>query len=324
MKQHGFRLITAFAAVYLIWGSTYLAILWAIDTIPPFLMAGVRFCVAGGVLYAWARLRGSPAPTRAHWRDAAIVGALLLLGGNGGVVWAEYHGVPTGLTALLIATEPLWVVLLDWVRPRGNRPTIGEVAGLLLGFGGVALLIGPAEVAVGGAPRVHPLGAAVLIAATLSWATGSLYSRDAKLPHAPLLTTGMKMLAGGALLTLAGTAGGEWARLDLGAVSARSALALVYLILFGAIVAFTAYLWILRNTTLATASTYAYVNPVVAVFLGWWLAREVVTLRILLATEIIVGAVVLITLARTAPFRAASGRVRRATASWTARGNRAA
>lgn len=312
MSQHQARLVIAFAAVYIIWGSTYLAIRWAIETMPTFLMAGVRFLVAGAVLYVWGRWRGAPKPTPANWRDAAVIGGLLLLGGNGGVVWAEQY-VASGLAALLVATEPLWVVLLDWARPGGMRPTGGEILGLVLGFGGVVLLIGPTNV---GAAHVHPLGALALIGATLSWATGSLYSRRAKLPHAPFLTTGMNMLAGGALLMVAGTMSGQWAGVQVGAISLKSVLALLYLILFGAIVGFTAYLWILKQATLATASTYAYVNPVVAVFLGWALAGEPVTPRILAAASVIVGSVVIITLARTPAFRAPGGMVRRA-ATWT-------
>lgn len=312
MSHHKVRLLVAFAAVYLIWGSTYLAIRWAIDTMPTFLMAGARFLVAGAVLYVWGRLRGAPKPTPANWRDATLIGGLLLLGGNGGVVWAEQY-VPSGLTALVVATEPLWVVLLDWLRPRGTRPTGGEILGLVLGFGGVVLLIGPTN--VGGA-HVDPVGGLVLIGATLSWAVGSLYSRGAKLPRAPLLTTGMNMLAGGALLTLVGTMSGQWGGVDVAAISLKSWLSLLYLIAFGAIVGFTAYLWILREATLATASTYAYVNPVVAVFLGWALAAEAITPRIIVAASVIVGSVVIITLARTAAFRTARSLVRRA-AAWT-------
>ena len=308
MSQHKARLLVAFAAVYIIWGSTYLAIRWSIETMPGFLMAAVRFLVAGAVLYLWGRWRGAPKPTLANWRDATIIGGLLLLGGNGGVVWAEQY-VASGLAALLVATEPLWVVLLDWARPGGTRPTGGEIAGLVLGFLGVVLLIGPTN--VGGA-QVHPMGALVLIGATLSWAVGSLYSRGASLPRAPLLTTGMNMLAGGALLLVVATVAGQWSAVDVAAISLKSWLSLLYLIVFGAIVGFTAYLWILKQATLATASTYAYVNPVVAVFLGWALAGEPVTPRIVAAAAVIVGSVVIITLARTAAFRAAAGLVRRA------------
>jgi drug/metabolite transporter (DMT)-like permease len=315
MSQHRARLLFAFAAVYIIWGSTYLAIRFAIETMPTFLMAGVRFLVAGTVLYVWGRWRGAPKPTPANWRDAAIIGGLLLLGGNGGVVWAEQY-VPSGLTALLVATEPLWVVLLDWARPRGTRPTGGEILGLVLGFGGVVLLIGPVNV---GGSHVDPAGGLVLIGATLSWAIGSLYSRGAKLPRAPFLTTGMNMLAGGALLMLVGTMSGQWGAVDVAAISMKSWLALLYLIGFGAIIGFTAYLWILKEATLATASTYAYVNPVVAVFLGWALAGEAVTPRLVTAAAVIVGSVVIITLARTTAFRTARSMVWRAATTVTGR-----
>jgi drug/metabolite transporter (DMT)-like permease len=311
MSQHKARLLVAFAAVYVIWGSTYLGIRWAIDTMPTFLMAGTRFLVAGAILYVWGRLRGGPKPTLANWRDATIIGTLLLLGGNGLVVWAEQY-VPSGLTALVVATEPLWVVLLDWLRPHGTRPTTGEALGLALGFGGVILLIGPTH--VGGA-HVDPVSAAVLVLATLSWASGSIYSRHADLPRAPLVTTGMNMLAGGAILTLVGSGMGQWGDVHLSAISLRSALSLLYLIVFGAIVGFTCYLWILKEATLATASTYAYVNPVVAVFLGWALAGEAITPRVVAAASVIVGSVVIITLARTSAFRNAGALVRRA-ASW--------
>lgn len=294
-KPPRWRVVTAFAAVYLIWGSTYLAIRLAIETIPPFLMAGIRFLIAGAILYAWARWRGTPPPLRPHWLAATIVGGLLLVGGNGGVVWAEQR-VPSGLTALLIATVPLWMAFLNWLRPGGVKPSNGVIAGLLLGFIGITLLVGPGELA--GGHHVDSLGAAVLIMASLSWAAGSLYSRRAQLPASPLLTTGMEMLAGGALLLIAGSLADEWARFELSALSVRSSLALTYLIVFGALVGFTAYIWLLRVSTPAQASTYAYVNPVVAIFLGWALAGEPLTARTLLAAAIIVAAVVVITTQR--------------------------
>ena len=311
MSQRNFRLFAAFAAVYLIWGSTYLAIRWAIATIPPFLMAGGRYVTAGAILYLWSRLAGGPKPTRRHWRDAAIVGGLLLMGGNGGVVWSE-QTVPSGLAALLVALEPMWVVLIDWLRPRGTRPKNAEIVGLVLGFCGVLLLIGPVNV---GGPRVNLAGALVLIVATLSWASGSVYSRHADVPASPPLSTGMNMLAGGAILLAAGTTTGEWAAFHPTAITLRSVLALLFLIVFGAIVGFTAYLWLLRNANLATVSTYAYVNPVVAVFLGWGLAGEPFTPRIAAAAAVIVGSVVIITLARTAAFGSAGRALRRVTSS---------
>ncbi len=286
------RVLAAFAAVYLIWGATYLFIRFAIETLPPFLMAGARFLVAGGVLYCVATLGGAPRPTWAQWGAAALVGGLLLLGGNGAVVWAE-QSVPSGLAALLVAMAPLWMAVLDWVRPGGVRPSNGVALGLGLGFAGVILLVGPDELIGGG--RVDPIGAGVLMLGSLSWAAGSIYSRHGQRPASPLLGSGMQMLAGGALLLLVGSATGEWVGFDYRAVSLRSLASLGFLIAFGSLVGFTAYIWLLRVTTVARASTYAYVNPAVAVFLGWALAGEALTLRTLLAAGVIVAAVVVIT-----------------------------
>jgi drug/metabolite transporter (DMT)-like permease len=284
------RLLAAFAAVYLIWGSTYLAIRFAIETIPPFMMVAVRYLVAGVLVYAYARARGAPRPTVGHWKAAAVVGVLLLLGGNGGVVWAE-QVVPSGTTALIVATEPLWIAMLLWLGTR-ERPSPSVAFGLLLGFGGVLFLVGPENLA--GGERVHPIGALVIVLAALSWALGSLYSRGAPLPASQTLSTGMSMLAGGVALTVMSLATGEAARLDLAGISTRSTLALVYLIVFGSLVGFSAYLWLMKATTPSRASTYAYVNPVVAVFLGWLLAGEPLTPRTLIAAAVIVGAVAII------------------------------
>jgi drug/metabolite transporter (DMT)-like permease len=287
------KIIFAFASVYLIWGSTYLAIRFAVETMPPFLMAGLRFVIAGAAMYLWLRLRGEARPTNlVHWRSAAIVGGLLLLGGNGGVVWAE-QTVPSGLTALLIATVPMWMVLIDWVRPKGVRPTRSVVAGLILGFFGLIILIGPQDLAHG---QVSLIGALVLVSASLLWAIGSIYSRHAPLPASPLLGTAMEMLAGGILLLVAGVLTGEWARWDWEHISFNSWVSFIYLILFGSLIGFTAYIWLLRVTTPARAGTYAFVNPVVAVFLGWALASEPITLQTLLAAAIIItGVAVIIT-----------------------------
>jgi drug/metabolite transporter (DMT)-like permease len=253
-------------------------------------MAGVRFLLAGTILYLWARGRGAARPSTTNWRAAAVVGGLLLLGGNGGVVWAE-QVVPSGLTALLVATEPFWIAVLLWIGTR-QRPEPGVAVGLLLGFGGVLFLVGPENLAGGG--RVDPLGTLVIVTAALSWALGSLYSVRAPLPASQPLSTGMSMLAGGALLTLAGLVSGEAGRLDLAAISLRSGIAVVYLIAFGSLIGFSAYLWLMKATTPARASTYAYVNPVVAVLLGWALAGEPLTPRTLIAAAVIVGAVAII------------------------------
>lgn len=281
------RIILAFAAIYIIWGSTYLAIRYAIETMPPFLMAGTRFATAGLLMYAWARLTGKERPEPVHWRSASIVGALLLLGGNGAVVWAETR-IPSGIVSLLIATVPLWMVILG-----RRRPDIRVVGGIVLGFLGLALLLGPARLA--GTGRIDLPGAGTVVAGSLSWAAGSLYSRKAPLPKSPLLGIGMQMMMGGLALVLAGSVAGEWPHFRPGNFSLLSTLSYVYLILAGSLVGFTAYVWLLRNVSPSKVATYAYVNPVVAVLLGWAIGGEELSLRAVLAAAIIVSGVVLIT-----------------------------
>ncbi len=286
------RIALAFLSIYTIWGSTYLAIRFAVETFPPFLMAAVRFLIAGGVLYAWMRLRGAPRPTRANWKAAAIIGGLLLLGGNGGVTKAELV-IPSSLAAVLITTVPIWMALLELLRKDRIVPTLHVVVGLVLGFGGVILLIGPGD--VGGSGGLNPLWAGVLIFAALSWAIGSVYSRNALLPKTPLLGSGMEMLAGGALLFVASLISQEWAGFQPGKISLLSLVSFIYLIVFGSLIGFSSYVWLLTKTTTARVSTYAYINPVVAVLLGYFLAAEQLTLRTLLASSVIVIAVVVIT-----------------------------
>jgi len=286
------RVPAAFAAVYLIWGSTYLAIRFAVETMPPFLMAGTRFLIAGTILYTVMRRRGAPAPTHLHWRSALIVGALMLLAGNGGVVWAEQE-VPSSIASLMVATVPLWMVMLNWLHGDRIRPTAGVALGLAMGTAGIVLLVSTGQ-GTDGQP-LHAAGLLVLTVGSLSWAIGSLYSRRAPLPGDALLGTAMEMLAGGALLFLAGMASGEAGQAAWQDVSRRSVLAFLYLIVLGSLVGFSAYIWLLRNSTPAKVSTYAFVNPVVAVFLGWALGGEPLTARTLLAAAIIVGGVALIT-----------------------------
>ncbi len=289
------KLMTAFAAVYVLWGSTFLAIRFAVATLPPFLMAGTRHLVAGAVLYPLARLRSGERPTKANWSAAAVMGALLLFGGNGGVCWAEQI-VPSGVAALLVASVSLWMVMIDWLRPGGVRPTGRVIAGLILGFSGLAFLVGPSRLA--GSGRVDPIGATVLLLASLSWATGSVFSRRLHLPRAPLLGTAMQSLAGGALLIFVGLLSGQGARLDWSGVSLRSVLALGYLIVFGSMLGFSAYTWLLGAAPPSRVSTYAYINPVVAVILGWAFAGERITPRMLAATAVIIAGVVLVITAR--------------------------
>jgi drug/metabolite transporter (DMT)-like permease len=290
------RIAVALGTVYVIWGSTYLAIRFAVETLPPFLMAGTRFTVAGVILYAWRRSAGFPAPTRPQWRAATVVGGLMLLGGNGSVVWAE-QWIESGTAALFVASVPFWMVLLDWVRPGGRPPRPTVWLGIVVGFAGVALLLGRPE------PGPNYLvGSLALLFASVSWAMGSLYSRSAVLP-APLLATAMQMLTGGGLLLLAGIVTGELGRLDTSGFSTKSVLALLYLIVFGSLISYSAYVWLLRVTAPSLASTYAFVNPVVAVLLGWLLAGEAMNARIVLASAVIVGGVAVITLTRRRPGR---------------------
>jgi drug/metabolite transporter (DMT)-like permease len=291
------QIIAAFASIYIIWGSTYLAIRYAIETIPPFIMGGVRFLISGTLLYIWTRYRGAPKPTRLHWRNAIIAGGFLLLGGNGAVVWAEQF-VPSGLTALLVSILPFWLVIIEWVRPPRKRPSGAVLAGLVLGFIGIIVLVGPGN--VGGQGDVRPLGALVLIIGSLSWAIGSFWSRDAKLPDSGLLTTGMEMLGGGAMLLIVGVLSGELSRFDVHHVSHASTVGLLYLITFGSLLGFTSYIWLLDKVSPAHLGTYAYVNPIVAVLLGWAIAGETLSARTAVAAAIVICAVALITTARSA------------------------
>jgi drug/metabolite transporter (DMT)-like permease len=285
------KLIAAFAAVYVLWGSTYLAIRFGVETIPPFLMAGTRHLSAGLILLLWTRLRGEPRPELRSWPTAFFVGGLMLLGGNGLVTWAEKR-VPSGLAALIVASVPLWMALLDGIQKR-TRPRPAVAAGLLVGLLGILMLVAPGNFAGNG--RVDLLGAGALLLAALCWTSGSLYSRHhAKLPKSVLTSTAMQMTGGGTLLWIVGLAAGEGSSLHLAEVSSRSLLSLAYLIVFGSLLGFSAYVWLLRATTPARVSTYAYVNPLVAVLLGWAFAGEAVTLRIVLATVAIVGSVALI------------------------------
>lgn len=281
--------------VYIVWGSTYLAIRFAVETLPPFLMAAARQSLAGAVLYAWRRARGDAAPSRQEWRSAAIIGVFLLVGGNGVVSWAAQR-IPSGLVALLLGTIPLWMVVLDVLRPGGGWPAPRAIIGVLLGFAGVAVLVGPNQI-TGSAAGVDLLGVAAVLLASLSWAAGSLYGRRAVLPPSPLLGASMQMIAGAAILVIVAVMTGEPERLDLAAVSLRSLGGFAYLIVFGSWAGYAAYLWLLRAAPTPLVSTYAYVNPLVAIFLGHLLAAEPLTPSLLIAAAIILGSVALITTA---------------------------
>ncbi len=288
------RAWAALIAVYIVWGSTYLAIRFTIETIPPFISAGIRFLISGAILFAWRRLSGDPTPRKVEWRSAAIVGLLLLLGGNGGLVWAEQH-IPSGIASVFIATTPLWMVLIDFVRPGGKRSNWLTWLGVLVGLFGIALLANPWQAHTAASPPLNPLGIIVLLIAALSWSIGSLYSRNAALPSSPLLGTGMEMLVGSAGLFAFATLIGEWKQFDLASISLRSVGGLTYLIIFGSGIGFVAYTWLLRNAPTSIVSTYAYVNPVVAIMLGSIFANEPLETIEKISALIILAGVVLIT-----------------------------
>jgi len=285
------QILIAFAAVYIIWGSTYLAIRFAIETLPPMLMVGTRFFVAGALMYVWLRARGAEKPKAIHWRSAAIIGVLMPVLGTGVVVWSEQK-VPSGIAALLVAIVPLWMVLLQWWRPGGKRPNAWVIGGVVLGLAGLYLLVDPG----GDTQRGNVFAEGMLMLAALSWAIGSLYSKRAPLATAKFLSTGMEMIVAGVVLIAVGLATGEASHFSLAQASAKSWLSLLYLITFGSIIAYTAYVWLLTAANATLVSTYAFVNPVVAVLLGWALASEPLNARMLAAAAIIVGAVALITI----------------------------
>lgn len=291
-----YKIYLALLSVYIIWGSTYLAIRFAVETLPPFLMAATRFLIPGLIFYFWQRRSGKPAPTRLQWRSAILIGFFLLAGGNGSISWAEQR-VVSGVTALLIGSMPIWMVLIDSLWPGGRRPTRLTITGVLLGLLGIVLLVIPSLLERSD-NQLDMVGVLVILLGTLSWTVGSLYSRNAILPKSPLLGTGMEMLAGGLILLVWGTLAGEWRRLEIAQVSTQSLLALLYLIIFGSMVAFSAYTWLLRVAPTPLVSTYAYVNPLIAVLLGSLLADEPLTLNILLSAIVIISAVFLINTAR--------------------------
>lgn len=283
-------LLAAFAAIYLIWGSTYLAIVFAIETMPPLLMLGARFGVAGAIVFAWARWKGIHVPTREEWRNAGIVGTMTLGAGTGAVAWAE-QWVPSGVAALLVTTVPIWMVLLEWKWKGGSRPAPAVWWGLVLGALGIVLLVNPADAALTSPEQL--LGIVAILLASIMFSFGAILGRDLALPSRPLMSTAAQMLLGGLALTVAGLLGGEtvtWA-----AISPVSWAAWTYLMVFGSIVAYGSFVWLMKNAKPAHVSTYAYVNPVVAVFLGWLLAGEAFTGEMLIAVALLLTAVMLIT-----------------------------
>lgn len=284
-------IIGALLSVYFFWGTTYLAMKFAIETFQPHTMLGIRFVTAGALMFAWSWIRERPSITWKQWRGASIVGGLMLLGGTGGVAWSQQY-VPSNIAAIVVAAVPLWIALIRWVALRHDRPGRLTTIGLLLGFAGIIMLVrstsGPT------AAQGHLAGLAMLVFASLSWASGSLFSRVADLPGSPVLAISMQMLTGGFFCLIAGLAIGGAEQIDLWSVSLRSAVALGYLVVFGSVIGFSSYIWLLKKTDPALASSYAYVNPVVAIVLGWLLAGESLNSGSLAATGVILLGVILI------------------------------
>ena len=284
-------LLLAFAAVYVLWGSTYLALHFVLESMPPFLMAAFRFMAAGSIMLLFAKLNKHSWPAKAEIKKSALVGFLLLVLGNGGVVWAQQY-ISSGITALLITIEPVWVVLLLWLRSTENKPTPVVWFGIFLGVAGMFVLIGPSS--FGSIEQLNPLAVIALLLSSISWAVGSVYALKAKLPSSPAMNTGFQMLAAGICLFIIGTSRAEWTSFELSEITNRSILGFLYLIIFGSLIGFTSYSYIVKNANPTNVSTYAYVNPVIAVFLGWWIGNERVGIQTLLAAALLVSAVVLI------------------------------
>lgn len=286
----GLRVVTAFAAIYLIWGSTYLAVRFAVETLPPFTMMGVRSLVAGLALFAWSARRGGGRPSRREWRNAFVIGAFLFLVGHGGLAWAQQR-VPSGIASLIIATIPIWMTLIQ-ARTEGTGSVgLRTIAGLAGGSVGVLLLAGPGGFL--GGDSVDPAGTVVLLVAALSWSAGSALAQKEPSARPLSATTGMYLIAGGILLLALSLLTGEPAVLTTGSISLRSVFSLTYLIVFGSVIAFAAYGWLLRHASLSSVSTYAWVNPVVALFVGWTWAGESLNGRVVAAALLVLTSVVL-------------------------------
>ncbi len=301
------KLWTALIALYIVWGSTYLAIRFAVETIPPFLHGALRFLISGLILFIWRRAAGDPMPTKSNWKATAIVGIFLLLGGNGLVALGE-RTIPSGIAALMISTSPFWLVLFESFRSGGNKPNWQSILGLIIGFSGVFILIGPAEL-TGSGQKFDTFGVVMLLFAPILWSLGSIYARGGDMPKSTLMSTGMQMLAGSVALFIVSVVTGELNGFSFAQVSIRSWWGLIYLITFGSLVGFVAYGWLIHNSPVSLFSTYAYVNPVVAVFLGWLFAHEELNARIGIASAIIIGSVIFINYARQISKRKAEAEV---------------
>ena len=291
MKQQNLRTILAFAAIYIIWGSTYLAIRYAIETIPPLMMIGARSLAAGIILYVFSRFKNTEKIRRENILPLITIGALFFLIGHGLVAWGQQY-VPSGMAAVLVSAEPLWIIGIEWFFLRDIRVKRRGVIGLFLGFAGIVyLIIASTDFS---ASDGNLLASVLIVVATLAWGGGAVYSRVAKVPKSTILSSGMELIFGGILVLIASFILGEPSHFELSKVTLKSFLALVYLITFGSVIAFSAYTWLLGHTSATRISTHTFVNPVIAVFLGWLIANEEITAALLVATVVIIISVYLV------------------------------
>jgi drug/metabolite transporter (DMT)-like permease len=297
-RQFDVRVIAAYAAIYVVWGSTFLALRYAVASMPPLLTIALRSTIAGALLFGWAWLGGAVRVSCRDWRSATIGGCCFFVLCHGSLGWAEQH-VSSGLAAVIMALIPVWVVILDWLRPGGTRPARATIAGMAISFGGVALLVAPELLAAG--PSSDGLAALVLVGSALAWAAGSILSRGANPEVAPSTMAAMQLLSGGAVLLVVSLLGGEWRAFSVRAIEPQALAALAYLIVAGSLLTFSAYLWLLRVSSPARVATYAYVNPVVALLLGWAFGGEVLATGEVAAALLAVAGVALIISARRAP-----------------------
>lgn len=286
------KIITALISLYVVWGSTYLAMRYVVETFPPFMYASVRFLIAGLILVIWRLAAGDEMPTLSNWRAAAITGTLLLLGGNALIALAEKN-IPSGIAALMVGASPFWLTLFEALRSNGSKPTWRTMAGLVVGFGGVFLLIGPAKM-TGSNQSFGLVSTLVVAVAPMLWSLGSIYARGADMPKSSMLSSGMQMLASSVPLFFVSFISGEFNNFGFSQISVRSWEAMAYLVVFGSLVGFVSYGYLLHNAPISLTSTFAYVNPVVAVFLGWLVAGEELNTRIIIATVVILSSVVYI------------------------------
>ncbi len=286
------KIWTALIILYIVWGSTYLGIKIAVETIPPFFHAAIRFLISGIILVIWQKMAGHELPTKNQWKSTFVIGTLLLLGGNGLVAWAE-QTIPSGIAALIVGTVPMFLVIMEAIRPNGAKPTWQTIIGLVIGFIGIFILVGPAEIS-GSEAKLNVAGVIAVFMACVFWAWGSIYSKGADLPKSSLMTTGAEMLMGSISLLIVSLLTGELNNWNVAEVSTRSWLGVIYLITIGSIVGFGSYIWLLQNAPISLVATYAYVNPIVAVLLGYFFANEILEPRIWIATAIIIGAVIFI------------------------------